>query len=204
MNKKTPSDVNKRSKHLKYKTKNVISKYLVNVFYKKTYYLIKNIEFNTIADLGCGEGHLFSYLEFLIKNKKCFALDFDINEVKDAKNNLPFCDVRQGSLYKLPFDDSSFDLVLCTEVLEHLEEPNIAVDEIFRVSKRYVLLSVPNEPLWRLMNVLRFAYLKDLGNTPGHINHWSINSFKKIVLKKFKILKTSYPLPWIIILAEKN
>jgi len=204
MNKEISSDVKRRSKHLKYKTKNIISKYLVNIFYKKTYNLIKDIEFNSIADLGCGEGHLLSYMKDLIINKKCFALDFDVNEVNDAKNNLPFCDVRQGSLYKLPFDDNSFDLVICTEVLEHLEDPNLAISEICRVSKQYVLLSVPNEPLWRLMNVIRFAYIKDFGNTPGHINHWSINSFKKFVLKKFKILQTSYPTPWIIFLTEKH
>ena len=52
-------------------------------------------------------------------------------------------------------------------------DPEHTVAEMARVAKRWILVSVPREPLWRGLNIARGAYWKDLGNTPGHLNHWS-------------------------------
>ena len=46
-----------------------------------------------------------------------------------------------------------------------------------RVARRWLLVSVPHEPLWRALNVARGAYLRELGNTPGHLNHWTRAAF---------------------------
>lgn len=199
----SPESVNIKSKHAKYLTGNPISKYLVGNFFNRVNVVIRGMEFNSIVDIGCGEGLLLSTLKDFIKKKKCFAIDLDETEVKDATVNLPFCSVRVGSAEEIPLDDNSFDFVTCTEVLEHCNNPYKALSEIHRVSKKFVLLSVPREPIWRILNLIRFSYIKDFGNTPGHLNHWSSRSFEKFVSSKFKIIKVSHSLPWTIILAEK-
>ena len=77
----------------------------------------------------------------------------------------------------LPFADDEFDVATAIEVLEHVPDPAHTVAEMARVAQRWLLVSVPREPLWRGLNVARGAYIKDLGNTPGHVNHWSKRAF---------------------------
>lgn len=192
------------SKHAKYNTGNFISKYLVNTFYSDISKIVDNLTFNSVIDIGCGEGHLLKSMEKKLLQKKCYAIDYDPNEIADAQKNLPFCDVKTGSVYELDFKDSSIDLVICTEVFEHLEYPEKAIEEVFRVCKTYVILSVPREPIWRAMNMARGAYLSDMGNTPGHLNHWSSKSFSDFVSQKFQIVEIRKPLPWTIICAKKR
>ena len=59
------------------------------------------------------------------------------------------------------------------EVLEHVPDPAHTVAEMARCAARHVLVSVPREPLWRAVNMARGAYWRELGNTPGHVNHFS-------------------------------
>ncbi|MCH7973862.1 MAG: class I SAM-dependent methyltransferase [Bacteroidetes bacterium] len=192
-----------KSKHEKYFTENLISRYLVGNFFQSIHDLIEQIKFSSILDIGCGEGHLLKSFELKINNLKCAAVDLDQDEVQDAKKNLPFCDVKVASVYSLPYEKKEFELVICTEVLEHLEEPEKAVIEIERVTSKYIILSVPREPLWRLMNIARLSYLRNLGNTPGHLNHWSSASFKAFVSKRLKVQKIVKSVPWTIILCSK-
>ncbi len=56
------------------------------------------------------------------------------------------------------------------------------VAEMARVARGgHLLVSVPREPLWRGLNMARGAYIKDLGNTPGHLNHWSRKAFVELL-----------------------
>ena len=64
------------------------------------------------------------------------------------------------------------------EVLEHVARPRAHASPRWRAcASRHLLVSVPREPLWRMLNMARGAYLRELGNTPGHVNHWSKRSF---------------------------
>jgi len=67
------------------------------------------------------------------------------------------------------------------QVFEHLERPAAALSEMARVARRYVLVSVPREPLWRAANVAAGRYLRELGNTPGHIQHFSRRGIATLV-----------------------
>ena len=89
------------------------------------------------------------------------------------------------------------------EVLEHVGEPDLVLREAYRVTSKYLLASVPNEPWWRIGNLARLKYIRDLGNTPEHINHWSVRSFKTLISEYFRILKVETPVLWTFILAEK-
>jgi predicted SAM-dependent methyltransferase len=125
--------------------------------------------------------------------------------VNIAKKNNPKINVFQESVYQLKYKNSSVDLVFLLEVLEHLDYPELALEELERVSNKYLILGVPREPLWRFLNICRLKYLNDLGNTPGHLNHWSKKSIIRLIEKKYgQIIAVKSVIPWTIILAEKR
>jgi len=191
------------SKHKKYTTKNPVSKLLVENFIKNILAITKNIPYQNVLEVGCGEGIILYNMQNFLDGKKAAAVDLDEKEIETAKQNIPFADLRVASAYQLPFVDNQFDLVICCEVMEHLENPAKALAEIHRVSKKFCLLSVPNEPLWRALNMSRGAYLSSFGNTPGHINHWTPRSFKKFVETNFHVETLTKPLPWTMVLGRK-
>lgn len=110
--------------------------------------------------------------------------------------------IRQESVYDLRRKDDEFDCILLLEVLEHLGDYHAALKEIFRVAGDVVIISVPNEPLWRALNLLRGKYLMDLGNTPGHVNHWSAGEFTRLVAGYGTVVRVLNPVPWTIIEAR--
>jgi len=100
------------------------------------------------------------------------------------------------SACKLEREDNSFDLVTMLEVLEHLEQPTVAIKEAKRVSKRFCVFCVPFEPYWRVLNLLRLKYIPDLGNTPGHINRRSKSGFEELLNNHFSIVRLQTVFPW--------
>jgi 2-polyprenyl-3-methyl-5-hydroxy-6-metoxy-1,4-benzoquinol methylase len=189
------------SKHAKYNTRNPVNRYLVRNFLKTIKNLVASLGPSSLLDVGCGEGMLLKSMEEHVREIRCAAIDLDPAEVGDAALILPWCQVDVGSAYEIPYEADHFELVICCEVLEHLEHPEKALRELSRVSSKYVLLSVPREPTWRALNMLRGAYLKDWGNTPGHIQHWSPRSFEAFTSSQLRIVRRAHPLPWTVVLG---
>ncbi|RJQ38221.1 class I SAM-dependent methyltransferase [Candidatus Microgenomates bacterium] len=188
----------------KHKSKNPIQKLLINNFYHNLIKLMETIKPESILDAGCGEGFTLNKLFEHKIGKKLEGIDGSEIAVSIGKKMFPNLTLKKGDIYKLPFNENSFDLVICTEVLEHLENPEKALNEIIRVSKKNIIVSVPNEPFFRLSNFLRGKNLKRFGNDPGHINNWGIFSFKKLIRgQNLKIKKIELPFPWIMLLLEK-
>lgn len=188
----------------KYLSKNPISRALVDGFNRTIYELVASATFDSIVDVGCGEGFVLNYLLPLIENAECSAIDVNPDEVEVAERNLPFCRVSLGSAYEIPLESNGADLVLCTEVLEHLEDPRRALAEITRVARQSILLTVPREPIWRILNMLRGAYWSDWGNTPDHRQNWSTREFCSLVSEFAEIRTVKTPLPWTVIFAQKK
>jgi ubiquinone/menaquinone biosynthesis C-methylase UbiE len=109
-----------------------------------------------------------------------------------------------GDIARLPFPPDTFDLVLAIEVLEHVPDPAAALTELARVARDRVVLSVPREPIWRAANMARGKYLGALGNTPGHIQHWSKRAFTRLVGERFEVLRVRSPLPWTLVTARRR
>jgi len=186
----------------KYTSNNIISRKLIYDFYSEIKTLIESIKPENLLEVACGPGFSTQYLNKFFK-KTIEASDVSVDLIKEAKRRNPRIKISQESIYNLKREDSSFDLIVVLEALEHLENPNKALSELKRVSNKYCLISVPREPIWRILNMFRGSYLKDLGNTPGHINHWSKKSFVDLVSRYFEIKKVKTPLPWTIVLAGK-
>lgn len=191
----------------KYDTKNPIKKYLLDKFLDEisTYVgkVAKNIE--DITEFGCGEGHLASYISDRYDEKKITATDFSEQIIKYAKEQNP----RDNIEYKVvdiynPSKKETADLILCCEVMEHLEEPEKALESIKNLGSKYVILSVPNEPAWRIVQFLSGNNIKELGNTPGHINHWSSKAFVSLVSNYFDVVQVSKPFPWTVLLVKNK
>lgn len=188
----------------KKKYSNSLSKTIVQGFIDSLESLIPINDSKSILDVGCGEGAILHHLNRVFPNlpNDVHALDHDKTELAMAKENLPFANVVKGSIYELPFDNNSKELVICTEVLEHLQEPDKALKELCRVSSKYLLVSVPREPLWRILNMARLKYLSNFGNTPDHRNHWNSKQFRRFIETEANVLKLQKPIPWTMILAS--
>ena len=166
--------------------------------------LAREAKVEKILDCGCGEGIIVNYLSEKLFQIKFEGFDIDQPSLDLAKRINPKARFKKGSIYQIPYEAESFPLVLCTEVLEHLDSPERALAEVRRVTAKQAIISVPFEPLFRISNMLRLKYLKRLGNTPSHVNNWTSFGFKVLLRKYFIIEKEFYPLPWMIFLVSKK
>lgn len=186
----------------KYTKSGSIGDFLVQNFFKTIGQLApKNV--TSVLEVGCGAGYSMQHLQkFFGPNVSYTACDIDPELVTLTKQKNPNVTCLNASIYELPFPDHSFDMVVCLEVLEHLEYPEKALSELARVSKHYIIASTPREPMWRVLNMMRGKYWSDFGNTPGHINHWSSHGLRKLLGKYFDIIKVAKPIPWTIIYGK--
>lgn len=188
----------------KHTHRNPIQRFLLDNFYKHVFALLRDIPNGSILDVGCGEGFTLNKLQLAGIGRKLEGIEYQKRAIELGKKQYPELIIKQGSIYKLPYKANSFDLVLCTEVLEHMDDPKKALNELVRVSKKYLLLSVPNEPFFMFAQLLRGKNWSRFGNDIEHINHWSFVEFQQFVSTKVKIQKASIPFFWTIILGKKD
>jgi 2-polyprenyl-3-methyl-5-hydroxy-6-metoxy-1,4-benzoquinol methylase len=190
---------------LEYKNRNVITKRLFDNFFSRLAEIIRTFDADArILEVGCGAGESSRNILALLKGQYFEASDYDKRYVEKLQSMGLNYKVSIESAYNLNRKDEEFDHIIMTEVLEHLENYGIALKELFRVTKKSVVISVPNEPLWRILNIVRLKYLSKLGNTPGHLNHFSKGSLIKELGKFGRIKKVFTPIPWIMIECEKT
>jgi SAM-dependent methyltransferase len=159
----------------------------------------------SLLDVGCGEGVLtHQWAERLGDERRVVGIDLDdpALHAEWAKRTAPNLEYRVMKAENLPFADDEFDTATAIEVLEHVPDAEHTVAEMARVAKRWLLVSVPREPLWRGLNMARGAYWKDLGNTPGHVNHWSKRSFVALLSRHGDVVQARSPFPWTMLLVR--
>lgn len=188
----------------KHTNKNPIQQFLIKNYYRELLKTVKPLKPNKILDVGCGEGETIVKLKQARIGRELAGVDNSEDALAIGKKQYRGIDIKLADIYQLPFKDNSFDLVLCTEVLEHLEKPSKALAELRRISSKYVLLSVPNEPFFIIANFLRGKYLKRFGNHPEHINHWTNIGFKNYLRRnRLKVVNSRAPFAWTLVLAKK-
>jgi 2-polyprenyl-3-methyl-5-hydroxy-6-metoxy-1,4-benzoquinol methylase len=157
----------------------------------------------SILDVGCGEGVLTSeWAERLEGRIVGIDLPDPKLEAEWEKRQRPNLEYRAEEATRLSFGDDEFDMATAIEVLEHVPDPEATLAEMTRVARRWLLVSVPREPIWRMTNMARGAYLKSLGNTPGHVNHWSKVGFVSLLSRHGKVEEVRTPFPWTMALVR--
>jgi 2-polyprenyl-3-methyl-5-hydroxy-6-metoxy-1,4-benzoquinol methylase len=201
---RTASYANVAGNHYdKYGTTNPIARWLMDGFLKSFDDLIEHSSADDIFEIGCGEGNLS--IRMAQRGKRVRGIDLEESVIAQARDkalranvSIPFS---ARDLFSLTEADAA-ELVVCCEVLEHVPDPDIALDILAGLARKWLLLSVPREPLWRAMNVARGKYMTELGNTPGHIQHWSSAGFANLVSRHVKIVEVRRPLPWTMLLCR--
>jgi 2-polyprenyl-3-methyl-5-hydroxy-6-metoxy-1,4-benzoquinol methylase len=190
----------------KYNTSNPIAKALQSGFERNLNDLFGSVEPASLLDVGCGEGVLTQSWAKLLEPRRVVGIDLDdpliaAEWARRPAPNLTYMAQRTQDV-PWPFADGEFDLVTAIEVLEHVPDPAATVAEMARCAGRHLLISVPREPLWRAVNMARGAYLRELGNTPGHVNHFSKAAIKSLCARHGEVIETRSPFPWTMVLVH--
>lgn len=187
----------------KYNTSNPVERRMMEGFFSTLDRFVGMTSPTHILEVGIGEGIVSERLRERFPDASIVGVDLVDWELaahwKSAGLSTAFADVE-----RLPFPDSAFDLVVAIEVFEHFADPARALAELDRVGSDHLVASVPFEPIWRLGNMARGRYLRDLGNTPGHINHWGRRGFSKFVRQRWDLVDVATPLPWTMVRARSR
>ena len=189
----------------KYGSGNPLVRRIMAGFYQSLDELLQLASPGSIHEVGCGEG--FWVTNWLQRGFDARGSDFSSRVIELARANaaelgLPTDVFTRKSIYELTPEYDTAELLVCCEVLEHLDDPIAGLKALQRVTTDHLILSVPREPLWRLLNVARGKYLTELGNTPGHLQHWSRAGFVGLVGEYFKVSQVRTPLPWTMLLCQ--
>ena len=182
----------------KYATKNPIEAKLMARFLSRFDVLLPDANMKRILEVGTGEGHIAERVADRYPHAFLAAVDLRDEELA-ARWRIAGLAASFATGESLPFPDRTFDLVMSVEVLEHVSDAPAVLAELARVAKGPVILTVPNEPIWRMANMGRGKYVRQLGNTPGHINHWSSGAFRRLVEQHFTVTACVRSFPWTLI-----
>jgi len=184
----------------KYASKNPIERRMMDGFFTALDKMLTGLQPETVVEIGAGEGRITERLVERFPNAAVVGLDLPDTNLADEWQDI---DVPMffGDATRMPFVDKSIDLVVGLEVLEHVPQPERALADIARVCRGFAILSVPREPIWRAGHMARLRSLRDWGNTPGHVNHWSSRAFEELVTKRFAVTDVAHPLPWTMVRA---
>jgi 2-polyprenyl-3-methyl-5-hydroxy-6-metoxy-1,4-benzoquinol methylase len=190
----------------KYGSRNPVVRYLMSGFESSLQSLVEKTGAEEIHEVGCGEGHWT--LRWLQEGYQSRGSDISKQAIELARTNARplglHPQVKVASIYDLVSPTDAAELIVCCEVLEHLEHPEQALEVLNTLASPFIIVSVPREPIWRILNIARGSYCSNLGNTPGHIQHWSKRGFVNLIENYFTIVDVLSPLPWTMILAKQT
>lgn len=192
------------SNFAKHTNPNPIQKRLIDRFHQKITQIVEAQQPQSVLDAGCGEG--FTAEIFLQAMPALDLTGFDPHEpsVELARMRNPRASFLVGDIYNIPFDDDSFDVVGCFEVLEHLHDAPRALAELARVARKSVVMSVPHEPFFCLANAARGKNLDitPKGSDPDHRNFWSREAFGEFIDREMNVVELTGSFPWTIAVAR--
>jgi 2-polyprenyl-3-methyl-5-hydroxy-6-metoxy-1,4-benzoquinol methylase len=190
----------------KYRTANPLARRLMQGFLGAFDALAARVPVSRALEIGCGEGELS--IRLARRGFRMRGCDIAPTIVDEARTRAAQAKV-EATFWTQPIESidtraEAAPFVVCCEVLEHLDDPAAGVDTLAELAQPYLLTSVPREPVWRVLNLARGKYLADLGNTPGHVNHWSRAGFLSLLARRFDIVETRTPLPWTMALCKRR
>lgn len=189
----------------KYGSRNPVVRWMMTGFLDAFSELVDRADVSEVLEIGCGEAELSIHMAK--KGMKVRGCDIAPEAIDEARVRVEAAgaDVDLWIQRLEDFDRSDgAPLVVCCEVLEHLDNPEDGLRILSELADPWLLCSVPREPLWRALNLARARYVTDLGNTPGHVNHWSKRGFIRFVSQRFDIVESRSPLPWTMLLCRRR
>jgi SAM-dependent methyltransferase len=190
----------------KYGTRNPIERRLVAGFIGDLMELVERTGAGDAHEVGCGEGELTMRLARSGLRARGSDVSAEViadagRRAADAGLSVPF---KAAGIGELEPPEDAAELVVCCEVLEHVEDPRAALETLVSLARPWLIVSVPREPLWRALNLARLSYVGALGNTPGHLNHWSKQAFLRFLSGRLDLVETRSPLPWTMALCRAS
>jgi 2-polyprenyl-3-methyl-5-hydroxy-6-metoxy-1,4-benzoquinol methylase len=188
----------------KYGSTNPLVRRLMAGFERTLEELMQSAQPGSVLDVGCGEGVLVHRWALAMPRARLVGIDLEEDSIQAgwAAHRAPNLEYRTMPAQDLPFASNEFELATAIEVLEHVPDPEHTLAEMARCAERHLLVSVPREPLWRMLNLARGAYVGQLGNTPGHLNHWSKRSFTRLLARHGEVVEARSPFPWTMLLVR--
>jgi 2-polyprenyl-3-methyl-5-hydroxy-6-metoxy-1,4-benzoquinol methylase len=188
----------------KYGSTNPVVRRLMSAFERTLDQLFEQSDPSSVLDVGCGEGVLVHQWAQRLGDRRVVGIDLQEESIQAgwAERRAPNLEYQVMHAENLPFAEDEFDLASAIEVLEHVPDPEHTLAEMARCAERHLLVSVPREPLWRMLNMARGAYWPALGNTPGHLNHWSRRSFVRLLSSYGQVAEVRSPFPWTMLLVR--
>lgn len=189
----------------KYATANPVERRLVGNFLDTVVELARSTGATAGHEVGCGEGEvsmlLAERLGIAMRGSDVSAEVCEEAGRRAAERGLDIAFTGRPIEDLEPERDGA-ELIVCCEVIEHLPDPGAGVAKLAELAQPWALLSVPREPLWRALNLARGAYVRDWGNTPGHLNHFGRSGFRRLLSPSFEIVALRSPLPWTMALCR--
>jgi 2-polyprenyl-3-methyl-5-hydroxy-6-metoxy-1,4-benzoquinol methylase len=188
----------------KYGSRNPLVRRLMDGFERNLDALLELAAPSSLLDVGCGEGVLVHRWAARLGEARVVGIDLEEESIQAgwAERRAPNLEYRVMEAANLPFAAGEFELASAIEVLEHLPDPEHTLSEMARCARGHLLVSVPREPLWRMLNMARGAYWPALGDTPGHLNHWSRRSFVELLSRHGEVVEVRSPFPWTMLLVR--
>jgi 2-polyprenyl-3-methyl-5-hydroxy-6-metoxy-1,4-benzoquinol methylase len=188
----------------KYGSSNPLVKRMMAGFERNLDELLGHADPASLLDVGCGEGVLVHQWAQRLADRRVVGIDLEEESIQAGwtQRTAANLEYRVMRAENLPFADNEFGVACAIEVLEHVPDPEHTLAEMARCAERHLLVSVPREPLWRMLNMARGAYWSALGNTPGHLNHWSRRSFVALLSRYGEVVEVRSPFPWTMLLVR--
>lgn len=186
----------------KYRSRNPLQRLLIRRFATRIHELFARAQpVRSVLEVGVGEGFLSGFLSEHYPEIAFTGIDLDRHDLENLRDKFPRIDARQGSVYELAAL-GQFELVLCAEVLEHLERPADALEQIAGAKPRYAIFSVPHEPWFMASNFLRGKNVSRLGNDIDHLNHWGARGLCALLEPRFEVVTLGRSFPWLVALTR--
>ena len=188
----------------KYGTSNTVARRLMAGFMSDLDELVERSGAREAHEVGCGEGEVSIRLArrgIRVRGTDAFPRVLEEARRRAAAAGVEV-DFEAAAVEELDPATHAAELVLCCEVLEHLEDPRRGLEMLARLARPWLIASVPREPLWRALNLARLSYVGALGNTPGHLSHWSKRGFERFLGERFEVVEIRSPIPWTMALCR--
>jgi 2-polyprenyl-3-methyl-5-hydroxy-6-metoxy-1,4-benzoquinol methylase len=183
----------------KYRAKNPIKRKLIKRFVAKLHELFESgSPPRSVLEIGVGEGFLSGFLADRYPAIEFTGVDLNQQDLELLAKKFPRIKRYCANIYDLSALPGGYDLIICAEVLEHVDEPERALEQIVKLAPQRVILTVPHEPWFMLSNLAMGKNITRLGNDSEHVNHFTVGSFRKLLSRKFELSRVTTSYPWIL------